>query len=101
AGLLLALPNPAASQDPAAKLLDTAKVWKVELRLSADNWQTMQPKGGGPPGFGPGGPMRPQPGGGPQRPQGFKFTYDFPYVRGEAAFDAETLADLGIRFKGN
>ncbi|HEY2911200.1 MAG TPA: CotH kinase family protein, partial [Gemmataceae bacterium] len=101
AWLLAAVPSRAVSQDSAAKLLDTAKVWKVELRLSAENWQAMQPKGGGPPGFGPGGPMRPQPGGGPPRPQGFKFTYEFPYVRGAASFEADTLADLGIRFKGN
>lgn len=78
--------------DAAAALLDPAKVWKAELRLTADAWKAMQPKGGGPPGFGA------APGGGPA---GFKFTYDFPYVRGAVQFGADTLADVGVRFKGN
>jgi spore coat protein H len=77
----------------AASLLETTKVWKAEVRLSADDWKAMQPKGGGPPGFGP-------PGGG-GRPQNFKFSYEFPYVKGTVAFADDTLTDVGVRFKGN
>ena len=29
------------------------RVWKIELHVSAENWKTMQPVGGGFPSFGP------------------------------------------------
>lgn len=93
APFVLLFAGSAASQDKAAALLNTGKVWKVEVQLSRENWRAMQPKGGGPPGFG-GPPM-------PGRQQGFKFSYEFPYVKGTTVFDGETLADIGIRFKGN
>ena len=86
--------QPLSAQDKTAALLDPSKVWKVELQIGADEWKAMQPKGGGPPGFG--GP--PMPGG---RPQGFKFGFDFPYVKGATVCDGDALKDVGVRFKGN
>ena len=46
--------NSAFSQEKS--FLETSKIWKVELRVGAEDWKAMQPKGGGPPGFG--GPRR-------------------------------------------
>lgn len=73
------------------------KVHKLELALSAADWAAMQPKEpdrpfGGPPGGGPpggrGGPPGPMPN-------------EYPYVKGRFAYDGESLADVGVRFKGN
>lgn len=97
--LVAAVATPTRADDAdkaAALLLDPSRVWKVEIELTPENWKGMQPKGGGPPGFG--GPGAMPPGG---RQPGFKFNYDFPYVRGTVRFDADTLADVGVRFKGN
>ena len=49
--------KPDDSAKAAAALLDTTKVWKAEIRVNGDDWKTMQPKGGGPPGFGGPPPM--------------------------------------------
>jgi spore coat protein H len=61
---------------PSDEVFGLTKVWPVHLRVSAEAWKTMQPTGGGFPGFGPpgggppggGAPGRPPgpPGGGPQ-----------------------------------
>ncbi len=50
----LAFSNSAFGQEKS--FLETSKIWKVELRVGAEDWKAMQPKGGGPPGFG--GPRR-------------------------------------------
>ena len=46
----LAFGNSAFGQEKS--FLETSKIWKVELRVGAEDWKAMQPKGGGPPGFG-------------------------------------------------
>ncbi|MBI5760165.1 MAG: CotH kinase family protein, partial [Planctomycetales bacterium] len=45
-------------KDDSADVFGLTRVWKIHLRISAENWKTMQPVGGGFPGFGPppGGP---------------------------------------------
>lgn len=92
------------------------RVWKIHIRVSADNWKAMQPKGSGFPGFGPpptGGAERapsdapvPPPAG--ARPDGAgvafrpgSFGLEFDYVKADVELDGQKLTDVGLRFKGN
>lgn len=116
--------NPAA--DDADKVFDLTRVWKIHLRVTADNWKAMQPTRGGMPGFGPpppnaGGPSPPEqksgtpapvppppgpgapgvPGAAPPPFRPGSFGYEFDYVKADVELDGEALEDVGLRFKGN
>lgn len=102
-------------------------VLDIQIAITADDWETMQPeqqgrggrgldergpRGGGPPNrrFGPpggerqGGPPQdrggPPPGAGPggRGPGG---PTEFTYVKAQIVVDGEKYADVGLRFKGN
>jgi spore coat protein H len=104
----------------ADELFGLDKVWTFHLQVSAKDWETMEPKGGGfgmparppQPGGGAGAPgARPAPGGpggGPGgRPPGDggfapgKFGYEFTYVKGTLEAFGKSYKDVGVRFKGN
>lgn len=118
AGLvLLAFGSAVAAAEPKAKseadaLFAPGKILTFHLKVSAEDWDAMQPKGGGMrfgmpgPGKPPAGPAdKPAaPAPAPARPPGGvpgKFGYEFPYVKGILEFDGKTIKDIGIRFKGN
>lgn len=86
---------------PSDQVFGLTKVWKIHVHLTADNWKAMQPTRGGMPGFGgpPGASGQPGPGPGAFRPGSFGYEYD--YVKGDVELDGETLANVGLRFKGN
>lgn len=108
--LLIAATSPALAADttrPSADFFDPAKVWQLHLTLTADEYAAMQPAAGFP-GFGfPGGPMNPQPkppakpGEKPRETHRNTFGVEFPWARGSLAADGTTLANVGIRYKGN
>ncbi|HYT94594.1 MAG TPA: CotH kinase family protein [Gemmataceae bacterium] len=106
-GLMLAVSGSATAQPAKAgpknqdDLFGLTKVWTVHLRLTAEAWDTMQPKRG--PNFGMPGGKGPAPDDkGPGAPKGAGlFGFDFTYVRGTLDFEGQTYKDIGVRFKGN
>lgn len=103
-------------KDDSDSVFGLTSVWKIHLHVSAENWKTMQPAGGGFPGFGPPPPGggRPNPGterkpndappapGGPGVPfRPGSFGFDFEYVKADVELDGQTIQDVGLRFKGN
>ena len=85
------------------------RVWEVEVELTPDDWQTMEPSRGevshgripetpainGPPAPGRPDPSRRRPGGIP--PAGF----EFPWVTGRVTMAGVVFTNVGVRFKGN
>ena len=106
--------------DESDQVFGLTRIWKIHLHVTADHWKAMQPPaGGGFPGFGPppGGPpasgQPPRPTGQPQRsgsppgpggPGGMRpgsFGFEFEYVKADIELDGESIAEIGLRFKGN
>jgi hypothetical protein len=99
-----------AEEKPAAKtdVFIPTKVWKLDLTLSAAEYQAMQPTGGGffgAPGGGFGAPPAPKP---PEKkdPSGREshksvFGMDFPIAKGELTEEGKTYKDVAFRYKGN
>ncbi|MFL5331489.1 MAG: CotH kinase family protein [Gemmataceae bacterium] len=104
---------------PAKDFFAAERLHQIEVQLTAENWDKMQPPGGmaGPGGPPPqdkdrdrerdkdkdkerdkdrDGPPRPPGGGGPGN-----FGFDFTYVPGTVVIDGETVANIAVRFKGN
>lgn len=87
---------------PGQRVFGPGKVLQIHLTMSDKEFASLTPAArgpGGPPGFGP-------PGFGPPREQAEgthrnTFGVDFPWTRGELAFDGETFGDVGVRYKGN
>ncbi len=99
AALLLASSAPAAEKAGEA-VFGVSKVVGFHLTMDAKQFAALTPAGGG--GFGGFGP----PGGGPPRKQAEgthrnTFGVDFPWAKGDIAFDGKTLKDVGVRYKGN
>ncbi|WP_321475287.1 CotH kinase family protein [uncultured Paludibaculum sp.] len=72
AAALLGCAGLAAAEPPAkpADVFQNGKIWTVHLKFTADQWNAIEPKGGGFPG-GPGGPGAPGGPGGPGGPGSF------------------------------
>ncbi|MFO0940251.1 MAG: CotH kinase family protein [Pirellulales bacterium] len=102
------------TNDDSDSVFGLTKVWQIHIHLSEENWNKMQPTGGGfpPMGFGPppaagspgaapgrtsGGPAGNQPA--PFRPGSFGFEFD--YVSADIQIGEEILKNVGLRFKGN
>src|SRR5947209_887513 len=100
--LVLLLATSGFAADPPAKsapanqneLFGLTKVWTAHLQLTAEAWETMQPKRGpqfgfpGPGGKPPGPGGKPPPKDAPKAPGAFGF--DFAYVRGTLDFEGQT-----------
>ncbi|MBL8204307.1 MAG: CotH kinase family protein [Blastocatellia bacterium] len=108
--------------DPAGSVFNLNQIHTIQLTITAENWEKMQPpqRGGG---FGPPSGMRPvqiqgdpppggvvligpPPGGGPPQggPQGGppgRFGLEFEYVHGAVEVDGQSFKDAAVRFKGN
>lgn len=96
AGLVLLVIGSAGAAEPKADaLFAPGKVHTFHLKVSAEDWDAMQPKGGMR--FGMPGPGKPP--AAPGVPG--KFGYEFPYVKGVLEFEGKTISNVGIRFKGN
>lgn len=93
-------------------------VAQIDISLSKEAWEKMQPaqNAGGRGGPGGGRPPRgergerperggrpggPPPGGGPGGPGGLGGGTKFEYVKADLTVDGESLKDIGLRFKGN
>lgn len=107
-------------KDDSEGVFGLTRVWKVHLHVSAENWKSMQPAGGGFPGFGPPPPGENRPNGGADRkpndappapPRGFggpgvpfrpgSFGFEFEYVKADVELNGRSLKEIGLRFKGN
>lgn len=112
--------------DPSDTVFGQTRIWKIHVRVTAENWKKMQPAGGFPFGPRPGGgpprnpaenrkgpnsneraqegrpPMPPgRPGGGPGGFRPGSFGFEFEYVSADVELDDEQLKNVGLRFKGN
>jgi spore coat protein H len=95
------LPGVAVAEEPPAtgeRIFSTTKVAKFQLTMSEKSFAALSPAGGGqfapPPGFGP---PRPQAEGTHRN----TFGVDFPWSKGELAWDGKAFPEVGIRYKGN
>lgn len=115
--------------DPSSDVFGLTKLWKIHVQLTQENWDKMQPQGGGFPMFGPPGM---QPGGmqpgmqrqgmppgsqrgpaggagggsvGGARPQPMarpgSFGFEFDYAVADIEIGDEQFKNVGLRFKGN
>ncbi|MFO0905254.1 MAG: CotH kinase family protein [Pirellulales bacterium] len=106
-----ALGQTSTAKEESAALFGIAKHWDVHLRVTAENWKAMQPKGGPPwlnpppgPELAPNGPNVPPPAtppGPPPRMRPGDFGYEFSYVKAQVTIGDRTWKDVGLRFKGN
>ena len=101
-------------KDDSESVFGLTRVWKIHLHVTAENWKTMQPAGGGFPGAPPAAGGRPNPGterkpndstqtpptppgpggpGGAFRPGSFGFEFD--YVKADVELDGEKLSEVG------
>ena len=95
--------------DKADAVFGLTKTWDVRLRVTAENWKSMQPKGGPawmnpPPPPPPNGapPVPPAvPAGPPARFRPGDFGYEFTYMPAEVSIGDQTFKEVGLRFKGN
>ncbi len=78
--------------DDSDHVFGLTRIWKIHVHVTAENWKAMQPPAGGglPPGPGGRGGMRPG-----------SFGFEFEYVKADIELDGESLAEIGLRFKGN
>jgi hypothetical protein len=96
--------RPGAGGVPGWEVFEPGKVWKVHIKLSAKEYEAMQPRAGRGfwfPGFG--GPAKPpeKPGGPARQVHRNTFGMDLPWATGSVTLGDETFKDVGIRYKGN
>jgi spore coat protein H len=83
-------------------IFQVTNVWTIHLKFTAEQWQAMEPKQGGPPQFGGG-----RRGSFLQGPEGGRngiaaaFGIVYEYVRAELEFGTNKFKDVGVRYKGN
>jgi spore coat protein CotH len=104
-GIIVLLSGPAARAQEKAQpadrdLFGLSKVWRIDLHLSAKEYERMQPAGGGfgPPGFAP---PAPKPADKTADTHKGGFGMEFPWARAEFTAGGKTFKDVGIRYKGN
>jgi putative membrane-bound dehydrogenase-like protein len=98
-------PGPVATDEPAQKaarqeLFALTKVLPLEIELTADEYDAMQPAM---PAFGQGGPparQRPKRGGARETERNL-FGVEFPWVRGALKMGGKTYKTVGLRYSGN
>jgi hypothetical protein len=83
-----------------AEFFSPTKVWKAQLTLSAEAWESMQPRYGSGGGGGFGGSRFLGPPGGRNGVAG-RQGIEFDYVRGTLQLDDWTFRDVAVRYKGN
>ena len=90
-------------EDANWEIYGLTRVWHIHLIVTPENWEKMQPAGGGFRGWG-------QPRGdgargeGGQRPAAWRpgsFGLEFEYAPADVELDGERIAHVGLRFKGN
>lgn len=94
-------PKPPAGSD----VFGHEKVWQFHLSLTPDEYQAMQPAGGGGfPGFGPPVPppkVEPKPGEPRRETHRSAFGTEFPWAVAALSTDGKTIEKVGLRYKGN
>jgi putative membrane-bound dehydrogenase-like protein len=85
------------AKQEAKNLFGPAKVWTIDLELSAAEYQAMQPAV---PTF-PGGPLQPKDKKGKRPTQQNRFGTAFPWVEGNVAVNGTDLKKVGIRYAGD